>query len=346
VSPERLHRARKRGALGWPGGVATLGFLVVFGLLFARFFLVDRVEVEAEPIRVEIERGSSFEQVVDRLEEHGVIEGGWFLRVWGYLAGGERRIRSGRYVLEPGLSPRSLLGILVRGETEPVRVTVPEGRRADEVAAIFSREAGVDSTAFMEAVGDTTLAAELGLPGGGLEGFLFPDTYRIDWKAEAQNVVRAMVGRFHEVFERPMRIRAAEMGCTVREVVALASIIEAEAAVDAERERISAVYHNRMERGIRLEADPTVAYALGTRKERLLFEDLEVDSPYNTYRYKGLPPGPIANPGKRSLEAALNPDPECEDLYFVARGDGTHLFAATLADHVRNKNRVRGRDSR
>lgn len=327
----------------WGTPVFILGSVgLILGLLFAKFFLIDMVPTNATPVEVTVERGTSFVEIVDMLEAEGVIVYRWPLRYWAYIARADREIKSGRYKFSPGESPRSLLGSLVRGDTEGVLVTVPEGLRSYEIATILAVEAGIDSAGFMEAVKDTNLVRSLEITAPDLEGYLFPETYRIAWRANPVDVVRTMVFKFREVFDDSMKGRAEEIGLTTAEAVTLASIIEAESGMDHERMMISAVYHNRLRRGMRLEADPTVAFALGTRKPRLLYEDLEVDSPYNTYRYRGLPPGPIANPGRSSLVASLYPEPDSDQLFFVARGDGSHLFARTLEEHRRNIRLVRG----
>jgi UPF0755 protein len=184
------------------------------------------------------------------------------------------------------------------------------------------------------AITDPEVRRRREIPAPSLEGYLFPDTYRVPWGAGAPDIVRQMLSRTDEAFAAYLD-RCAAMGWTPHEVLTMASIIEAEARVGEERSLISAVYHNRLRRGMRLEADPTVAYAMGGYRGRLLYRDLEIDSPYNTYRNGGLPPGPICSPGAASIRAALYPDPDSDALYFVARGDGSHVFSRTLEEHER-----------
>jgi UPF0755 protein len=195
--------------------------------------------------------------------------------------------------------------------------------------------------AFVTLAGDSAFMSRLGVPSLTAEGFLFPDTYDVEWQEAPASLISRMVRRFFGVFDDSMRTRAAEMGMTVTEAVTLASIIEKEAMLDSERPHISAVFHNRLDRGMRLQADPTVRYALRKWSGRILYRDLKVDSPYNTYVVYGLPPHPICNPGAASLVAALYPLPGSNDVYFVAQGDGSHYFSTTVAEHNRAKARYR-----
>jgi UPF0755 protein len=183
--------------------------------------------------------------------------------------------------------------------------------------------------------------SEVGIQAESLEGFLFPDTYLFMWPLNPQVVVRRMIHRFNEVFDERMRQRVDSLGFSKKEIVTLASIIQAEAVFESEMPHISAVYHNRLLKGWRLEADPTVAYALGGVRRRLWHKDLRIDSPYNTYRVRGLPPGPICSPGRAALIAAAWPLEGCRDLYFVADGNGRHLFNRTLREHLIDIERVR-----
>jgi UPF0755 protein len=190
----------------------------------------------------------------------------------------------------------------------------------------------------MKLVTDSLLADSLGVPGPTFEGYLFPETYFVNPGISARELLELQVRTFREVFESGIAQRARQQGFTPREIVTLASIVEAEARLAAERPVIASVYRNRLTRGMPLEADPTIQYALGGHRERVLYEDLEVDSPYNTYRNPGLPPGPIGSPGRASLEAAVAPD-STSYLYFFWIGDslGTHTFSTTHEEHVRKR---------
>jgi UPF0755 protein len=203
---------------------------------------------------------------------------------------------------------------------------------------IFGRSALGTAEQFVTAASDTSLVAELDPRAASLEGYLFPDTYALARSAGAAGTVRAMVARFEAAFDPALRAAAQETGLTLREIVTLASLVEKETAAPAERPIVAAVYQNRLRIGMPLQCDPTVIYALilaGRWNGNLTREDLRMDSPYNTYRYRGLPPGPIASPGRASIEAVIKPA-TVPYLYFVSRNDGTHVFASTLAEHNRN----------
>lgn len=297
----------------------------------------------AEEVRISIPEGTGFGEVCRILRREGIVEDtNWFYLV-GRLGGAHRQIRAGGYRLAAGTPPGRILRTLQRGANEVIRVTVPEGLWVDETARIVADRIGVDADEFLAAARDPAAAEEYGVPGPGLEGYLFPETYHFFWGETVESVLRRMTGRFREVFDEEAEARAAALGLTPREAVTLASIIEAEAAVAEERPRISAVFHNRLRIGMRLQADPTVQYARRTR-ERLLRPHLEMDSPYNTYVAPGLPPGPICSPGAAAIRAALEPLSGSRELYFVASGEGgRHIFSTSLESHDRAKIRVRAR---
>ena len=209
-----------------------------------------------------------------------------------------------------------------------------------EMAAIFERSGIGTASEFLAATRDVSLVADLDPGARSLEGFLFPDTYTLGRRAGASATVAAMVDRFLAAFDDTLRAEAVAAGFTPREVVTLASIVEKETAVGSERPMVAAVYRNRLRIGMPLQCDPTVIYAMmlaGRWHGNISRRDLEMDSPYNTYRYRGLPPGPIASPGRASLEAVLRPA-DVPYLYFVSRNDGTHVFSSTLAEHNRAVN--------
>jgi peptidoglycan lytic transglycosylase G len=198
----------------------------------------------------------------------------------------------------------------------------------------------VDSARYMAVVRDPEVIKSLGVEGTSLEGYLLPETYLFNWELEELDVVRRQVGQFWVVFNDSLKRRAEELGWTVREAITFASIIEGEAGLDEERPIISGVYHNRLRRGMKLEADPTIQYLVEGGPRRLFYSDLKIDNPYNTYIYAGLPPGPVNNPGKASILAALYPA-QHEYLYFVANGRGGHRFSKTYSEHMKNVRRYR-----
>ena len=290
---------------------------------------------------VVVEPGSAVRTIGRRLDEEGVIRSALLFELWLRARGDAGAIQAGTYRLPRDRGLPTVVDMLVDGETVLVEVTVPEGLRLEQVAGVVARSLGVDSAAFVAAAVDSLLADSLDLPGPTLEGYLFPETYRVDPSTTARGMVRIMAGQFHDVFDDVWRARADSLGVPVDRIVTLASIVEEEARVPEERKTIAGVFWNRLSQGMRLEADPTVQYALGGHRERVLYRDLEVDSPYNTYRNTGLPPGPIASPGRAALEATLYPD-SVPYLFFVATGEGgRHAFSQTLAEHERKRREAR-----
>lgn len=285
--------------------------------------------------------GESLEEITETLHRHGLIRQRRAFMALAVLRRQAGALKAGPYVASSGEWAWTILDRLVNGAVEDTSITVPEGLWVVEVAELVGPlvEGGADS--FLAAAGDSLFLAALGVAAPTAEGYLFPDTYRFVPGASARAMVRLMVGQFFQRWERSLEGRAQVLGLSLHDTVTLASIVEAEAQVSRERPLIAAVYLNRIERGLPLQADPTVIYGLGERRTRMLYRDLEHASPYNTYRNPGLPPGPIGNPGFDSLRAVLWPDPESNDLFFVARGDGTHLFAPDFEGHRRNRRIVR-----
>lgn len=283
-------------------------------------------------VRIDVPAGQAFSVLVDRLSDEGLFVSPWAVKMYASMRGYDRRIQWGTYQFRTGEKPLDILGRLISGDVLTVDVTIPEGYTIWDIAGAF-KAAAIDSLDTLDALCDEKLLQSRRITAPSLEGYLFPDTYRVRWGTSPESVVSMMLARLDEVFDEQMLQRAAEMETTPHEVLTLASIIEAETKVPEERARVSAVYHNRLRRNMRLEADPTVAYAMGGYKGRLLYADLEIDSPYNTYRRRGLPPGPICSPGRASIVAALYPDSKSDALYFVARGDGSHIFSRTLREH-------------
>jgi UPF0755 protein len=288
------------------------------------------------PVEIVIPPGASFDAVVDTLRARGLVGTPRIFKAYGRLKGADREIRSGPYAFVPGTPWSQILYDLTTGRVLTETLVIPEGFRlaqmAPRIGAVTDLEA---DTVLARLTGDST-DVEWGVPGPGLEGYLFPDSYRVAQGAPLSDVLRAMVDRYR-LFWTPEREAArVVLGMTEAEVVTLASIVQAEARVTGEMPIIASVYHNRLARGQLLQADPTVLYALGGYRSRLLYAAMDsvAEHPYNTYTYPGLPPGPIGAPGEMALDATLDPA-ETAFLYFVARPDGTHVFSETLAEHNR-----------
>ena len=297
----------------------------------------------APRVALSVPPGSSVISIAERLHALGLVRHPLVFRAWVTLRGAGTRLKAGEYSLEGPLSVDQIVDMLVRGEVERHDVTIPEGKSVRETAALVAAR-GVDSAAFLAAAGDPSLIRDLDPLAKDLEGYLFPDTYDIPPRQPPPELVARMVQRFREVLT-PEMPRVAESGLSLREVVTLASLVELETARGEERPRIAAVFLNRLKKGMLLQTDPTVIYALrvaGTYDGNIRKKDLSIDSPYNTYKYSGLPPGPIASAGREALRAVLYPSP-VKDLYFVSRNDGTHQFSETLAEHTRAVDRYQRR---
>jgi len=319
--------------------MATVLFLA--GLHFGVLYYKDGGDPDAPRIEVKVAPGMTFKQVQADLVDKGIVTNPGLFRWAAYLTGREDDVKTGRYLFRYGESISCVLRKLTHGDVEYTRIVVPEGLYMIEIASLLQQKGVVDSTAFMQTVTDSQFVTSLGVLEPTLEGYLFPDTYLFGWPIDPEDVARRMVYRFRGIYENYIEEGADSMGLHSTDVVTLASIIQAEAVYASEMPRISAVYHNRLNAGMRLEADPTVAYALGGVRRRLWLKDLKVDSPYNTYRNRGLPPGAVCNPGRAALEAAVRPLAGSEDYYFVADGTGRHHFSRTYQQHLEAKHRIR-----
>jgi len=287
---------------------------------------------------VDIPQGVGSREIGDRLVAGGIVQDAATYRTALWMSGRARRLKAGEYRFDRPMTPFEVIDKIARGDAFVVTMTFPEGLTIAEMAKIFESHGLGPASAFITAAGDPRPIRDLDPAGKDLEGYLFPETYPVPRHTDAKQLVRVMTGRFEHVFTPELRNAAAARSLTVRQAVTLASIVEKETARADERPAIAAVYLNRSRIGMALQSDPTVIYALqraGKYTGNLRREDLAFDSPYNTYRYPGLPPGPIASPGRASLEATVHPA-ENDFLYFVSRNDGSHEFARTLDEHNRN----------
>lgn len=288
---------------------------------------------------VVLPRDASLGAAVDSLRARGVLASATTFRLLASTTGWGRQLKAGHYRVEPGASNYRLLDRFRRGLQDPVRLTVPPGTRPETVAQVISRRLEAPPEALRSALRDTSLARDLGLPPADLFGYMLPETYEFYWPTAADRVVRRIVDDgFNRFYERHLAPGADSLGLRKHEVVTLASIVEWEALYDKEKPTIAGVYLNRLERGWRLQADPTVQYVLldtkGARTTRVLYEHLDIEHPYNTYRNRGLPPGPITNPSPSSLRAVVRPE-QHDYFYFAADGEGGHTFSRTLQEHNR-----------
>ena len=323
--------------------LAWLLLILLLGAGAAGYVVVRRLN---EPYRgfegpeqfVDIPAGASTRSIGDALIAKGVIRDELTYRLALWVTGEARKLQAGEYRFDQPMTARDVVGKIARGEVYRIAITFPEGLTIAEMSKIFEAHGFGTAASFVTAAHDASLAKPFDAAARDLEGYTFPDTYSVPRKTDAPALVHLMVERFEKVLTPELRQAATDRGLTIRQLVTLASIVEKETAQSGERPEVASVYVNRLRRGMPLQCDPTVIYALervGKYDGNIRKGDLQFDSPYNTYRYPGLPPGPIAAPGKASLDAAAHPA-DADFLYFVSRNDGSHAFARTLDEHNRN----------
>ncbi|MBI5426937.1 MAG: endolytic transglycosylase MltG [Nitrospinae bacterium] len=283
-----------------------------------------------------IQPGQTLKQTARTLSQRGLIRSPNAFILLAYLRKKQNQIQAGEYEISPAMLPREILRKIASGQTVKYSVTVPEGYSLREIASLLEQRGLADKDEFMAVARDRQLTGPLGIAGDSLEGYLFPETYHISRTTSETAIVKAMIELFKDRVLTPENLeRARELGLDFYQAVTLASLIEKETGLDAERKLISSVFHNRLRKKMPLQTDPTVIYALRENFDgNIRKKDLSVDSPYNTYKHIGLPPGPIASPGLKSVIAALYPA-QTDYLYFVSRQDGSHQFSANLIDHNR-----------
>ncbi len=308
--------------------IAGLFFVIIIYLAFQLFVPARR---EPEKLEVFIPRGMSFRQVVNLLYEKRLLRDRNLFIILGRLSGLDRSLRYGYYEFLGGVSPVAVFQKLLRGEIEEYEIQIIEGHTLADVAQILEEKGIVEKERFFKLVKDRGLLRELSVDAPSLEGYLFPTKYKIPKGTDVVDIIRFMVNTTRRLIG-PFIERAEEIGFTENQLLTLASIIEKEARVDYERPLISAVYHNRLKRGMKLQADPTTIYDLKGTKKLVTRKDLLKKSKYNTYIHRGLPPGPIAAPGLKSVVAAVNPA-DVNYLYFVSNNDGTHNFSERFDEH-------------
>jgi UPF0755 protein len=335
-------RSRKRARWTWLAhdlAVVCATTLIVFGSLTQMLSFLTTREIR-ERVVVEIPAGAGLREIASILKNAGLVDDTTKFVMAARVLRFAGRLQAGSYEFGPEFSELEVLLALKYGDVAGRHITVPEGYRAAQIAPLLEGILGIKAEDFLSLVSNRELMAELGVLAPSLEGYLHPETYRLRLDMTGEDVIRMMVAETNKVFDERRTARAESMGMTELDVLTLASIIESEARAENERSTISAVYHNRLKNGWRLEADPTVRYGIGNFDRTLSFNDLEVDSPYNTYRHGGFPPGPICSPGTASIEAALYPAKGCEDFFFVANGDGTHTFSKTFEEHTEAIRRI------
>ena len=283
---------------------------------------------------IQVTEGMSFKAIAAELQKEGIIRYRGYFEIIGRVQGITRKVRTGYYGLGSHMSLWEVLDALRKGKVIEYEVVIPEGYNLYQIGWTLTGTPLIssDPNDFIKAATNKELARSLGIEADRLEGYLFPDTYFLPKGITVPDIAKRMVQRYKDVFTDSLRTRAKELGFTEHEIITLASIVEKEAKVDSERKLIAAVYHNRLKKGMRLQADPTAVYGLRAWITKVSSQDLKRKSPYNTYRHKGLPPGPIANPGRGAILATLYPE-NVDYLFFVAQGDGSHYFSKDYGEH-------------
>lgn len=309
-------------------------FVAIVSTGYYIFFTSNYYSLES-PVIFEIREGESFVSVANRLTDSGVIPSKMNFRIAAFLYGAEKNIKAARYKIPNGLSYLELLDLFIYGPADYLRsIRVNDGQTIKWLAGKVRRDLRIDSASFSKAANHREFIRSLGIDQSSLEGYLFPGLYKIYERSSPEEVIGIFNQAFNEFWNDSLKTRADEIGFSIHQVITLASIVKGETNLIDEMPRIAGVYHNRLRIGMRLQADPTIQYLLPGGWRRLLYEDLKIDSPYNTYKYAGLPPGPINNPGINPIMAVLYPEVH-EYLYFVADGKGGHNFGKTYSEHLK-----------
>ncbi|MBI5026739.1 MAG: endolytic transglycosylase MltG [Nitrospirae bacterium] len=310
---------------------AVISFLLVFCLIVYTGLLRSASSI-GHWKEVKIPNGSTYLQALNVLEKEGLIRNKFMLVIFGKLTGTEKKIKAGYYNLNPDMSPLEIFNILRNGKIIEYSITIPEGATLEEIILRLA-EKGFAEDDLYQIVKAEDLLYNLDVDAPSLEGYLYPDTYNLPKGMRPEEILKMMVARLRKNLNQDLMERAKALGFSEREVLTLASIIEREAKFDEERSLISAVYHNRLRKNMPLQADPTAIYGVKKMGEKITKKDLKRYTPYNTYKIRGLPPGPIASPGIKSIRAALYPA-DVDYLYFVSQNDGSHFFSTELSEHA------------
>lgn len=315
----------------------TILLLVLLAVIFFKFYdPLGPVGKKDEELLIRIPVGSSTRQIAEMLSERGLIKNDFIFIIYSRITGHDTKFQAGDYLLRDSLSLPEIVEKLSKGEVQAISFTIPEGYTVEQIAEVLAAKGLVEKKEFLKLAKEGDFAYPFINRHEdvkyALEGYLFPDTYRVSTNSSAEEIIHMMLKRFQQVYDENARLKAKEMGLTDPEVITIASLIEKEAKTDRDRYLISGVIYNRLEQGMKLQIDATIQYILGQPKTRLTYKDLEISSPYNTYLISGLPPGPIASPGQAAIEAALNPE-RTNYLFYVAKSDGSHVFSETLEEH-------------
>jgi UPF0755 protein len=310
----------------------ALALLIIAPPSIYYFYLVSPTGTGSNVQVFEFGRGESLKKIATTLEERKIIRSAGIFTLYARLHGDASHLQAGYYRVSDGMSPAEILRKMVAGEVFAIRFAIPEGYSIYQIAELLAGRNIFDKEAFLKECFDKPLLKELKIDGESVEGYLYPCTYDLNPGITPADAIRLMVRKFESVYGSEFAKSASESRMTKREIVILASIIEKEAIAPAERPIIASVFHNRLHRGMPLQSDPTAVYGVRAFAGAVSKSDISRNSPYNTYLINGLPPGPIGNPGRDAMEAAIKPA-ATDFLYFVAKKDGTHYFSRTLEEH-------------
>lgn len=315
---------------------AFSGILIIIAAFFSYSFYNSAktpFSLQGSRIVIEIKKGTNLKNITSLLHQKSLIKDPWTFSFLAKIMGNVRNLKAGEYWLSPTMSPVEILNKITRGEVVQYQITIPEGFNLYEIGELLERNNITKKESFISRAFDPKVIKKLGFNVNSLEGYLFPETYFFEKNISDDDILKKIVGTFKEkVMTREIMADVKQSNLSFHKIVTLASLIEKETGKDEERSIISAVFHNRLKINMRLQCDPTVIYAIKDFDGNIRKKDLEIDSPYNTYRYAGLPPGPIANPGLNSIKTALHPA-KVNYLYFVAKKNGEHKFSLTLKEH-------------
>jgi len=335
-----MNNKLKKVFIRWDVLAIIAVFILVLVLSYITFF-TPNYYLANSPVRFDINKGENLSSVAERLYNQGIIPSKNNFKIAGFIYGAERKIRAARFQIPNGLSYLDLLDLFISGECDFQRtLTIKPGQTIKWLAHRLQKYVYIDSSEFVSLANSRSFADSLGLNQNSFEGYLFATDYEIYERSSSAEAITLFYNSFKEFYNDSLRARTIELGFNVHEILTLASIIKGETNKEDEMPRISGVYHNRLRIGMKLQADPTIQYVLPGGWKRLTFKDLELDSPYNTYKYFGLPPAPINSPGKAAILAALYPEKN-NYLYFVADGTGGHRFGKTLSEHNKNVKKYR-----
>lgn len=319
------------------GAVLCFVFIAIIAAAGYHVIYASNTELSnGEAKVVVIEKGMNVHNIAKLLKTENVIHNPRYFVYAAKILRLSNQLKAGRYEFEKERNNFDVLKKLKTGKVSSIKVTIAEGLQTRQIISILSNNLNVDSLKLCNLINDSTFVKKLNIPAHSLEGFLYPETYFFFWKQDEESILSRFVGHFYRIIDDSLKIKMENKNFTLLETVTLASLIQGEAMVLEEMPTISGVYHNRLQKNMLLQADPTLQYLIPDGPRRLINADKKIDSPYNTYLYTGLPPGPVNNPGKEAILAALNPE-NVPYLYFVANGDGTHTFSKTLEEHLKAK---------